>query len=57
MGVLPVARPKTKISPRSFFSIIASLISLATAIDAYPDVAKKCGEIFSMSEKRGNLAR
>lgn len=36
---------------------MASLMILATATDASPDVAKKLGEIFSIKEKRGNLAR
>ena len=52
-----MARPKTKVSPRMFFSVMAYFINLATAIEAYPEVAKKLGEIFSMSENRGNLAR
>jgi hypothetical protein len=30
---------------------------LATAIEAYPEVGKKFGDIFSTIEKRGNLAR
>lgn len=29
----------------------------ATATEAYPGVGKKLGEIFSIKEKRGNLAR
>jgi hypothetical protein len=52
-----VANPRTHVYPLEFFLIISSLMIVAMAIDASFEVGKNLGEIFSISENLGNLAK